>query len=300
MEGICRLCKNYRELQLSHIIPNFVFKWLRKSSISYIRKSNEPDRRVQDGEKRYLLCKECEERLSAWETIFANKIFSKLHSDQDRKMFYQYGDWCLKFAVSVSWRVLECSSDMGLEHFSEQQNMLVAQALETWRQYLLGQTSTIGQFEQHALPLDMIKTHTFNNLSPFINRYFTRSIDVDIPCSSSAAFIYSKMGRFLLVGIIQEPNHNDWQGTKIHAKKGIIGSRKFRLPKRMGAYINSRAEKAATALASMSDIQAQKVSETIRSNVDAFLSSDVFSALLQDKKLFGDDALEVTENIDDQ
>lgn len=60
MNGVCLLCKRERELQLSHIIPNFVYNWLKDTSPSFIRSSQNPNQRIQDGPKYYLLCAECE------------------------------------------------------------------------------------------------------------------------------------------------------------------------------------------------------------------------------------------------
>jgi len=60
MLGSCRLCQNTEELQESHIIPAFAFRWLRGPYEGYLRQTLEPNKRVQDGLKLPFLCKQCE------------------------------------------------------------------------------------------------------------------------------------------------------------------------------------------------------------------------------------------------
>lgn len=70
--GICRLCQNTAELQLSHVIPAFVFRWKRETAGGgYLRMGAAPNKRVQDGIQRNLLCAACEARFSQWEGLFA-------------------------------------------------------------------------------------------------------------------------------------------------------------------------------------------------------------------------------------
>jgi len=52
MEGSCRLCSRARELQLSHIVPAFVYRWLKDlSGTGFLRFGKNPNRREQDGLK---------------------------------------------------------------------------------------------------------------------------------------------------------------------------------------------------------------------------------------------------------
>jgi hypothetical protein len=74
--GKCKLCGNESNLILSHIVPSFVFKWLKENSATgYLRFANTPNLRVQDGIKEYWLCNVCEGLFNKWETEYANKIF---------------------------------------------------------------------------------------------------------------------------------------------------------------------------------------------------------------------------------
>ena len=80
--GLCRLCETKARLEESHIIPAFVYKWLKASAAaSFMRFGTQPNKRVQDGFKRFWLCGKCEDTLNGWETKFANKVFSPFNKD---------------------------------------------------------------------------------------------------------------------------------------------------------------------------------------------------------------------------
>ena len=54
----CALCKNKDTLQMSHIIPSFVGKWIKNTSVTgFLRQAISADIRRQDIPKKYLLCK---------------------------------------------------------------------------------------------------------------------------------------------------------------------------------------------------------------------------------------------------
>ena len=61
----CRLCGATKELQESHILPGFVFRWKKETSATgYLRFGQQPNLRVQDGVKLHLLCRDCERRFN--------------------------------------------------------------------------------------------------------------------------------------------------------------------------------------------------------------------------------------------
>ena len=70
--AVCALCLQERQLRDSHIIPKFVFDYLKRTSATgFLRFSDRPNRRAQDGMTAALLCDECEQRLSVFEKYFA-------------------------------------------------------------------------------------------------------------------------------------------------------------------------------------------------------------------------------------
>ncbi len=71
----CALCGNEAELELSHTVPKMAVRTLKKTAIGNIRSTENPNKTIQDSEKLYMLCGDCEDLFSEKETWFANKIF---------------------------------------------------------------------------------------------------------------------------------------------------------------------------------------------------------------------------------
>jgi hypothetical protein len=243
MEEQCRLCLKQSELENSHIIPSFLYRWLKETSgTGFLRFGRNPNRLVQDGYKEYWLCPTCEDLQGKWETEFAEKVFHPLVRGEASRFHYQA--WLLKFAVSLSWRaLLYIKETAALGHFSEQLAEEAEKALTRWAAFLLGQEPHPGKYEQHMLPLDLIAGHTSDGMPPNINRYLLRSVDIDAVCSKSEAFVYVKLPHVLLVGFIHMKHPREWQGTKVHVKHGTLGSTNYVLPKEVGDYIMGQAQR---------------------------------------------------------
>jgi hypothetical protein len=212
----------------------------------YLRFGINPNKRVQDGLKYYWLCDECEGLFSKWENKFAKNIFHPTVSGKTGTVYYQ--DWLLKFCVSVSWRVLNnFLFEYDLDHFSREMTEKAKNTHKIWKEFLLGKCSHPGKNEQHILPLDSIKSHTVDEMPTNINRYILRSVDIDAVFGKKSAFIYSKLERFVIIGFIEMPKPNQWKGTKVHVKHGVIGPKNYILPIEFGDYFMDKARKAAMA-----------------------------------------------------
>src|SRR5712672_3294772 len=96
IQGTCKLCSKSSSLEMSHFIPRFVGKWIKKTSITgFIREHNNPSKREQDTAKEHWLCRDCENRFSEWETAFANNVFFPF-VDSGQSVA-TYGDWMSRF-----------------------------------------------------------------------------------------------------------------------------------------------------------------------------------------------------------
>ena len=100
----CALCDEEKEMQLSHIVPKFVGRHLKKTSIGNIRNMSEPNKIIQDLEKHYMLCHDCEEDFSASETWFANNVFYPWKKEE--AIEFAYDSNMHYFITSLSWRSL--------------------------------------------------------------------------------------------------------------------------------------------------------------------------------------------------
>lgn len=287
---MCRLCQQEAELLLSHVLPAFVFRWLKESSgNSHIRQSHEPNQRVQDGEKRYWLCASCEQLFGEAEREFSLRLF-RPYLNAPGSVF-SYSEWLLKFCVSVSWRVLLLAREEGkFEGWEPERVARLATAAETWRAYLLGTRMHPGVHQQHLLPVDRIQSTT-GDLPPNINRYLMRAISFDLCRGKESVFTHAKLGRFVIIGFVHEPNIDHWKGSKVHASFGHVEPRKYVVPAALGDYWNAQANKVHAALASVSEAQQAKIEQSFRTKFDEYAGSDAFAAMRADVEMFGDEAL---------
>jgi len=285
---ICALCDKRRELQLSHIVPKFVFTWHKKNTSNHLRSSEEPNKRVQDGLKEYLLCCECEQKFSSWEDKFAREVFRPINKGDFQKT--KYSDWALKFAVSVSFRALTYYKRKGLSHFSSEQLQEAEIALQEWKEFLLGNQPHPGKYEQHLIPLDVIESHSIPNPSPFFNRYITSTVDTDPIAGDRVAFIYVKMFKCLLIGHIKQDKQL-WRETKIHVKNGIAGGKvNYAVPDYLFEYMNNKANHVFSLGDNISPTQKSKIAESFDSNLDKIINSPVGEGIVYDFKHSGESA----------
>jgi hypothetical protein len=292
--GTCRLCGEERDLQESHRIPRFVFRWLRETSPTGMRHSKNPNVRVQDGWKCHYLCRGCENRFSQWEAEFARHVFRPYHDRaRDPLEALHYGDWCLPFCVSVSWRTLSYCVETGIEkHMSMEQKALVQEALGTWRGYLLGLRTDPGAFEQHLFPVDTLKSGPRKLMNPFLNRYLLRAVQESVILGSESLLTYAKLGRIMLFGFVRAPR--ELLGWKIRVRKGYIAPKGMRMPYWILDYILEQANRCAGMIASMSD--KQKALARSGAERSALENMESWRAIQADVMHSGHDAFAITRN----
>ncbi len=237
----CGLCGETRKLRKSHIVPKFLFRWLKAANktkalaFTYTkgtaRTPAEPmplsSGIVQDGAKPYLLCLDCERKLSPWERQFSNRVFLPLHNrpmdgSAPRHHDVDYGAWMALFCVSVVWRVLVTTThnyDKSPPTFRRQ----VRRAELQWRRFLNGQARSPGSHEVHLMPA--LEAEGYEGL----NRRYLNNI-VDSICiahpSSGEAYVLVKFGWLYLVGAISNPQPTLWWNTKIHSPTGTWSTRR--------------------------------------------------------------------------
>lgn len=281
--GYCRLCKEEKQLQLSHIIPKFVFSWHKRNSPSFLRDGQEPNKRIQDGEKKHLFCAECEQLFSSWEDKFAREAFSVLNDPNQKNPLVRYGEWALKFATSISYRVATFSEEMGdLSHFPNTLKNETNKAMDVWRRFLLGEIEHPGKYEQHLMHLDVIKSHNWPDLSDFMSRYFVGAVHNDMVCSNDTAFTYAKMFRVVIFGHITELK-NKWQGTRISPKSGLFGQQgDIAIPEYVLNYMNNKANEFLASGNRLSNRQQEAITKNVNANSSLLIKTSMFKALMAD------------------
>jgi hypothetical protein len=286
----CALCRKPAVLVNSHVIPAFVFRWKKETSMTgFMRFGENPRQRVQDGLKIPLLCASCEALLNEWETRFATNIFHPYNANDGLRA--DYGDWMLKFLVSVSWRVLHYFVHViGLENWSDSQKAAAIAALERWRAFMLGEVPDPGEYQQHLLLVPAMSSTTVEGLPPNMNRYMARAVELDAPRTDDEAFVYSKMGRFAVFGVVVPPR-NPWHGTHIPVGSGSVKPSEYLLPSEVIGYLSYRARRHAKLAAAIPDHQTEKIGAAILKDPERMVRSDQFAATKADIEMFGLDAV---------
>ena len=292
----CRLCGRETELRMSHVVPRFASRWLRDSSpTGYLRDFHTPDRRIQDGWKAPLLCQECEQLLSSTEKPFAEHVFVPLHRNAAQP--FRHGPWALRFAASILWRTIIYGDDERLAHLIDDQRIALRGAERVWREFLLGQRPHPGVHEAHLIPLDVVESTEGSRMSPFLNRYLLRSVDLDILASPSEVLVYAKLCRVLLLGHVVVRSRGRWRASRIAVQSGVIGGVvDYWLPAALKSFMNGKANLIATSFQRMSASQKQKLRTALEDNLDTLADSEVFRAMKSDVRHSGSEAFRITES----
>lgn len=285
----CAFCLKQAPLRNSHVLPAFIYRWLRsRSGSGHIRHTEQINRRVQDGLKLPWLCADCEALIGRFETAFATKLFHPWHGGQH---VVRYDEWLLKFCVSVSWRVLRYAKGRNAAKiYTPEQERLIGEAGARWRAFLLGEVPHPASFEQHLLFFDTIESTTITDLPRNMNRFMTGAVTLDIVGSDRSLMTFAKLGGFMVFGIIQK-GPNRWEGTKIHVKDGVFKPGRMVVPAGLLDLFREKAEYVEAAMSGMSPSQRDKIEAQILANLDSFIDSRQFASIVADAEMFGPDAV---------
>ncbi|MFJ5429774.1 hypothetical protein ACIPUP_11475 [Pectobacterium actinidiae] len=221
----CRLCGKETVLELSHILPKFIFKYAKSTSFTgYIRETENPNRIVQDGKKDFLLCKACEILFSGWESYFSKSIFHPYQNDEKDSFNYDYR--LSKYLASVSFRVLLYSYENDENGFFDNPILKYAPiAINNLKEYLLGNYPHPKDQRQSLILLD----NTSDEIND-MNMYLTRAIDFDVLVTDDSSFIYIKYLGFLQLCPIKIKTNRGWRTARISNAAGNLCMKDQELP----------------------------------------------------------------------
>lgn len=289
MKGICKLCEKEGELKESHFIPRFVGKWVKKTSITgYIREHNEVHKRAQDTAKEYLLCGYCEALFSEWEREFANRVFYPF-VDKGQSVA-SYNNWMSKFCASLSWRTL---TYIRSKNTKEEKDLVRQRELDAvqdhLQKYILGGVNNLNQFEQHLFPLEKIESASSTQLPPSINRYFLRTIAMDIIGNTTDQYIFTKLPSFILLGVVKAKSVNKMRSSRIAINAGKLSPRKYNWPDGFSDYVFEKANEIIESHRQIPEKHLDSFEKHIQENPDKVIKSKQFRAFMEDYARFGDD-----------
>lgn len=201
----CELHNETAILCESHIIPKFVYKWMKKTGSGRLRQGYRINTPLQDGIKKHMLCKDCELKFSKYEKWFNENVFLPYLKDNTIKISNPFE---LKyFVVSVLWRVLKLFKDDGNQYRFKKE---LDKTESEWRQFLLGDTPLKNFQNQHFILIDSDYWITKKS-----DLYYSRGVDIDIAENEKLCFVYAKFSRFILIGEVTGFPENSFENTNI-------------------------------------------------------------------------------------
>ena len=104
--GKCALCgRDNMSLRQSHIIPKLVYQRTKSYDNSRFRNFTNLSQIYQDGEKKPMLCHDCEQQFSKYEAEFTKKFLDKYLTSDSRTIPTKYNG-IQNYIISVAWRML--------------------------------------------------------------------------------------------------------------------------------------------------------------------------------------------------
>lgn len=289
-KGNCALCHEFKELELSHIVPKFVIRYLKKTSFGAIRNMDNPNRIVQDGEKHYMLCGACEDLFSAYETKFANKFFYPYMIDSKKE--FNYDQETYYFITSVSWRSLYLDIlDFVKNHDAYGVDMNTLDNLikkeKCMREYLLKKNSEIDGVENHIFFFDdlldveksyaELRPHATFHRGIISYTFFNKQLN-------SQATITNMMGIILFTLYSKGPEEY-WENTEIHNGNGRIEARNQIVQSVCGNELTEILDLAKQKLDNISENQMSKIVDKVKADPDNFAKSKAYEDLMKDLNL---------------
>ena len=194
--GTCALCKRENvERKHSHIIPKGVYRRSRTKRDSRFKNHFRPEEIFQDGEKKYMLCGDCEQFFNSYETPFFNQYLDK-YLLQPGFSLTNPSDEIKFFFLTVAWRVLyddlyECHS------FENQAERIMFEEFEQilWK-YLFTELSKIHPEVMRKQDTDSIALEgkTFGELIAIAEKERLESIPPDISKIRSHVYALEELG----------------------------------------------------------------------------------------------------------
>lgn len=278
VSGVCRLCEQAAELKDSHIVPKFVFDWMKRTGTPYFRVSGRPNKREQDGRKYHLLCGECEQRFSLREGWFSENIY--IPYLERAVTSFRYDPSLYYFLLSVLWRALQDGLPRLPGDHPYLQRLLLAEY--EWRAYLMGGPVPPTCRDVHLFLADI---GTTGESQPVVNfsRYFARTVDHTIGWSGKHCFVYVNFTRFLVFGNVGGLDPALLVGTGVLPAGSTLTLPQQMLDPSVGEFLIDRARTAHSMVAKgTSPKQKQVIADAFRRDAPRILNSDLGAALAAD------------------
>ncbi|ACD23010.1 conserved hypothetical protein [Clostridium botulinum B str. Eklund 17B (NRP)] len=287
--GTCALCKKTNTiLEKSHIIPKFIFRRIvKKSATGFMRNPFNPDERIQDGDKQYLLCGECEDLFNVSETLFANKIFHGYKGGKLKE--FQYEKWLNFFITSVNWRTLylDIQGFKNDNSITKENLKVLMEDEEILRDYLLGKRNDISDMENHIVFFDDVKLadkqtsmsepHSFFRHSSFGYTYISHDYN--------GYYVITNLSGILICTILKKSKIERWENTIVKIDKGNFRIENQKVKSPVMDDIFEYMKESQEAKKNISKEEIDKVINIIKRDPEKFMNTEIYKNHLLDEKL---------------
>lgn len=279
MKGKCRLYGIETELRKSHIVPKFAFDYMKKTGGRFLRSYENPNKRIQDGIKKYLLGEKAEQEFSKRERWFTNNIFFPYLNKNQQK--FNYDENFAYFIISVLWRVILDHLDNPLSD-SKKLNFLY-EVVDEWREFLAESKYPRNYNDLNMVLTDRLASHTTNSQNADL--YMSRYIDATIIINDnySTVGVYVKFLRFMFWSILKG-KPTEGENIKVQFYPSVLTLPQVVKDNYFGGFIFNRIKKIDNG-SEISEAQQIKIAEEIVKNENSFWNTDAGKSMLNDYKL---------------
>lgn len=278
-KGKCALYGLDCDLQESHILPKFAYRYLIETGSRYMRRIVEPSKRLQDGIKIPLLSKNAETEFSKRETYFKNEIFDYVVKVDEGS--FKYDERLYYFIVSILWRVVQFIKQKGFHQLSLNEKRSVLNAEMVWREYLKGEVPP-SKFNKVYLNISGKRIKDYNFDSGDIDYYMTRITDFTIIKNARGSYlaIYAKFGRFIFWSVLNGKGTHRLKKQRVDPLGGQILFPCELNESNIVGFIYNRIKGIERIGYNLSPKQEQKTLSEFQTNVDP--DSDLIDSMLTD------------------
>lgn len=259
----CLLCGEDQPLLKSHVVPKFFRRWLAKELGQEPRFQN-PHTRVgryhDDLSKHSLCCADCEAVMSRDEAVARKQILEEWGRKDIRGA--AYGPWLARFAAGMAAKAAgvllhspptqKTATDLELpfNQISEEVNpgpecSQLADALETWRRFVLGDLSNPGRHELHLLSFDI-------NAVPGLRGVFGHNYLRGDGCSGVLILV----GGIAFFAVVRPSSELVRRATRIAVGQGVVGAHNYDVSPLLWDVLQRLSE---------ANLQTQQVEQRVRS-----------------------------------
>ncbi len=280
MKEKCALYEIESDLRHSHIIPKFAFDYLKKTGGKFLRTYENPNQRVQDGPKSFLLSEKAEQEFSKRERWFANNVFYPYLADN--KQSFEYDENMAYFMISTLWRVL--IDQLKYPDISNNEDLKFLNDVELeWKLFLKDYTFPIKYNDLNIFLTDRISNHNTDGIG--VDLYFTRVINATIVANEkkTKVAVYVKFLRFIIWAVVKG-DPNDCSDLKIRFNKGMLNLPQNITDEFMGGFFQNRIKQIDNRPMPTKE-QQEVIFQELKKNENSFWLSDVGLPIKNDFEL---------------